>query len=62
MPEKNISLVLGSGSARGYAPNIIIGAPNNVCGFYKFNRAYELIELGRIIAREELEESILRNV
>jgi NTE family protein len=38
----------------GYTPDIIIGIPNNACGFYEFNRAYEMIELGRVIAREHL--------
>jgi NTE family protein len=38
----------------GYAPDIIIGIPNNACGFYEFNRAYEMIELGRVIAGEQL--------
>ena len=42
----------------GYAPDIIVGIPNNACGFYEFNRAYEMIELGRMIAREHLKESI----
>ncbi len=41
----------------GYSPDIIIGIPNNACGFYEFNRAYEMIELGRIIAKEHLKES-----
>ncbi len=36
----------------GYSPDIIIGIPNDACGFYEFNRAYEMIELGRIIARD----------
>jgi len=40
----------------GYAPDIIIGVPNDAGGFYEFNRAYEMIELGRIIAREHLQE------
>ena len=40
----------------GYSPDIMIGIPNNACGFYEFNRAYEMIELGRIIAREHLAE------
>ncbi len=39
----------------GYSPDIIIGIPNDACGFYEFNRAYEMIELGRIIARERLQ-------
>jgi NTE family protein len=38
----------------GYSPDIIIGIPNNACGFYEFNKAYEMIELGRIIAKEHL--------
>ena len=41
----------------GYGPDMIIGVPNNACGFYEFNKAYELIELGRLIAREHLEEN-----
>lgn len=40
----------------GYSPDIIIGIPNDACGFYEFNRAYEMIELGRMIAREELKK------
>ena len=41
----------------GYMPDIVIGIPNNACGFYEFDRAYELIELGRIITREMIEET-----
>jgi len=36
----------------GYAPDILVGIPNDACGFYEFNRAYEMIELGRMITRE----------
>ncbi len=42
----------------GYSPDIIIGIPNNACGFYEFNRAYQMIELGRMIAKEQLKESM----
>jgi len=42
----------------GYSPDIIIGIPNNACGFYEFNKAYEMIELGRMIAVEHLKESV----
>jgi NTE family protein len=42
----------------GYSPDIIIGIPNDACGFYEFNRAYEMIELGRIITKEHLKESV----
>jgi NTE family protein len=42
----------------GYSPDMIIGIPNNACGFYEFNRAYEMIELGRVIAQEHFNERI----
>ena len=42
----------------GYSPDIIIGIPNDACGFYEFNKAYEMIELGRIIAKEHLKENV----
>jgi len=42
----------------GYSPDIIIGIPNNACGFYEFNRAYEMIELGRMITRDHLKDNI----
>ena len=38
----------------GYTPDIIIGIPNNACGFYEFNKGYELIELGKLITKEQL--------
>ena len=38
----------------GYTPDMIIGIPHDACGFYEFNKAYELIEIGRIIAKENL--------
>ena len=41
----------------GYSPDIIIDIPHNACGFYEFNRTYELIELGRMIAKESLGEN-----
>jgi NTE family protein len=40
----------------GYSPDIIIGIPNDACGFYEFNRAYEMIELGRMITKEHCKE------
>lgn len=42
----------------GYAPDIIIGIPNDACGFYEFNRAYEMIELGKMVTKEYLKENI----
>ncbi|SFV52676.1 UPF0028 protein YchK [hydrothermal vent metagenome] len=41
----------------GYTPDMIIGISKDACGFYEFNRAYEIIELGRMIAKEHLEKS-----
>ena len=41
----------------GYSPDIIIGIPNDACGFYEFNKAYEMIELGRIITQDYLFEN-----
>ena len=35
----------------GYSPDITIDIPNDVCGFYEFNRASEIIEIGRKITR-----------
>jgi len=40
----------------GYSPDAIIGIPNDACGFYEFNRAYEMKELGRKI---DIEHKIL---
>ena len=40
----------------GYSPDIMISVPNSACGFYEFNKAYEMIELGRLIARERFSE------
>jgi len=41
----------------GYAPDIIIGIPNDACGFYEFDKGYELIELGKLITRDQLAEN-----
>ena len=30
-----------------YSPDIVIEIPRNVCNFYEFHRANELIEIGR---------------
>jgi len=42
----------------GYSPDIVIGIPNDACGFYEFNKAYEMIELGMMIAKEHCKESV----
>ncbi len=41
-----------------YSPNIFIGISNDACGFYEFNKAYEMIELVMIIAKEHLKEKV----
>jgi NTE family protein len=41
----------------GYSPDIVIGIPNDACGFYEFNKAYEMIELGKIITQDYLVEN-----
>lgn len=41
----------------GYSPDIVINIPHDACDFYEFNRAYEMIELGRMIAKEYFSEN-----
>ncbi len=38
-----------------HAPDIVIEIPKNACTIYEFDRALELIELGRSEARETLD-------
>jgi NTE family protein len=40
----------------GYSPDIIIGIPNDACGFYEFNKGYEVIELGKLVTQDHLVE------
>lgn len=40
----------------GYAPDIIIGIPHDACGFYEFDKGYEMIELGKLITQDQLTE------
>jgi NTE family protein len=39
----------------GYAPDIMIDIPYDICDFYEFHRAYEMIETGRLIAQKTLD-------
>jgi NTE family protein len=39
----------------GYPPDVLINVPRRVCRFFEFYKAPELIELGRIIARDTLD-------
>ncbi len=41
----------------GYSPDIMINIANDACDFYEFNKAYEMIELGRIVTKEKLGET-----
>jgi NTE family protein len=40
----------------GYNPDIMIDIPKESCGFHEFNKAYELIELGKVVASKTLDE------
>ena len=39
----------------GYQPDIVIEIPMDCCDFYDFHKAYEMIELGKKIAKDTLE-------
>lgn len=39
----------------GYPPDLVIPIPHDLCHFFEFYRAEEVIEVGRQIAREQLE-------
>lgn len=39
----------------GYPPDLVISIPHDLCHFFEFYRATEVIEVGREIARERLE-------
>ncbi|MBB3104596.1 patatin-like phospholipase family protein [Azomonas macrocytogenes] len=39
----------------GYPPDVLINIPRRACRFFEFYKALELIELGRIIARDTLD-------
>jgi len=41
----------------GYAPDITIGIPHDACGFYEFDKGYEMIELGKLATRDQLAEN-----
>jgi NTE family protein len=36
----------------GYSPDIIIDVPHDSCDFYEFHKAYNLIEIGKMIAKD----------
>jgi NTE family protein len=38
----------------GYSPNILINIPCNTCEFYEFDKAKEMIQLGRDLTQEYL--------
>lgn len=42
----------------GFTPDITIDIPSNACEFYEFNKAKEMIELGREITKKEIEKIV----
>lgn len=40
----------------GYSPDITIGIPHDACGFYEFNKGYEMIELGKLVTQDHLDK------
>ena len=45
----------------GYSPDIVINIPSDACEFYEFDRAKEIIDLGREIAKKELRIPLIKN-
>ncbi len=45
---------LGKYKVAGYPPDMLIGIPKDVCSFYEFHRATEMIQLGRELTEEYL--------
>ena len=41
----------------GYSPDIMINIANDACDFYEFNKAFEMIEFGRVATKEKLGET-----
>ena len=65
---RRVSLVLGSGGARGYAhigairyrlagfsPDVLITVPKDACLTFDFHRVAEIVELGRELAARALD-------
>ncbi len=47
--------VLAEHAMKGHKPDIIINIPRDACEFYEFDKAYELIEIGKMAAEESLQ-------
>lgn len=47
--------VLSEHAMKGNRPDIMIDIPRDACEFYEFDKAYELIEIGKMAAKECLE-------
>jgi len=47
--------VLSEHAMKGHRPDIIINIPRDACEFYEFDKAYELIEIGKMAGKESLE-------
>ena len=40
----------------GYPPDVVFNVPKRLCRFFEFYRAPELIELGRMVASDTLDQ------
>ena len=47
--------VLAEHAMKGHKPDIIINIPRDACEFYEFDKAYEMIEIGKMAAKESLQ-------
>ena len=49
--------ILSRYAMEGHKPDIIIDIPSGACRFYEFDQAYEMIEIGKMAARESLKKN-----
>lgn len=47
--------ILAKHAMEGHKPDIMINIPKDACEFYKFDQAYKLIEIGKMAAKESLQ-------
>ena len=52
--------IIGRFQLASYSPDVVIEIPRNICGFYEFHRAQELIELGYRRAAEQMAVNVPR--
>jgi len=44
-----------------YSPNLVIEIPKYCCGIFDFHKAGKMIELGRIVAQNEIKKFLAAN-